>query len=421
MEEGYSRDLLRGIGGGDEQRPQRLDLETEEEVELSLGLSLGGRFGPDRSRLPRSSSVACIMAPEEVALAPPAALARTSSLPTMADADAGNKLSLPGWDAARTNGAEVEPSATLQGSGVSPGPTLKLPASGSPSPGSSNGEGKGHEGNPVNILARTSSLPAGSDDELRKRKEAQTLKRLEVKRKRIERRNSSNVSAEAVGQILEETTATANVQRIESSGDLSMRNKQTGGHVNHSNVRRHSSGLPPTYQATVVSQGSCLPGKLKRHNSAMKGTPSAEERSLSTAVPPSSEDTNRMLLAKSANSSTVIATPASSALEVRATAVGSKGEQQPVSGRLAARAKSTGDVERMMMQEMPCVCTKGLPNGMKIEGFLYKYRKAEEVRIVCVCHGSFLTPAEFVKHAGGGEVANPLRHIVVNPIPHSLS
>ena len=74
-----------------------------------------------------------------------------------------------------------------------------------------------------------------------------------------------------------------------------------------------------------------------------------------------------------------------------------------------------------MMQEMPCVCTKGLPNGRKIEGFLYKYRKAEEVRIVCVCHGSFLTPAEFVKHAGGGEVANPLRHIVVNPIPYSLS
>ncbi|KAM0822646.1 hypothetical protein ACQ4PT_071375 [Festuca glaucescens] len=448
--EGLFDDLLRGIGGGgDEQRPQqRLDLETEtEEVELSLGLSLGGRFGPDRSRLPRSSSVACI-------LAPPAALARTSSLPTMADADAGDKVSPGGLNAARANGAEVEPSATLQGnavavepsatlqgsgvevepsatqqgSAVAVGPAAKLPATGSPSTGSSDGEGKGHEGassglfpwNTADVLARTSSLPAGIEDEWRKRKEAQTLKRLEVKRKRIERRNSSNVSAEAVGQILEEMNATASADRVEISDDPSMRNKQTEGNENHSKVRRRSSGLPPTYQAMVASQGSCLPGKLKRHNSAMKGTPSAEERSLSPAVLPSSEGTKGMLPAESANS-TVMATPSSSALAVRAAALGSRGEHQPVSGRLAARARSMGDVERVMMQEMPCVCTKGLPNGRKIEGFLYKYRRAEEVRIVCVCHGSFLTPAEFVKHAGGGEVANPLRHIVVNPVAHSLS
>jgi hypothetical protein len=186
-------DLLRGIdGGGDEQepRPQRFDLETEaEEVELSLGLSLGGRFGPDRTRLPRSSSVACILAPEE---APPAALPRTSSLPTMADADAdaGGKLGTGGSSAARADGAEVEPSAavavehsaTLQVSAVEVVPTAtqqmsavevepsatqqvsavaveptatqqgsavavgKLPATGSPSTGSSDGEGKGHEG-----------------------------------------------------------------------------------------------------------------------------------------------------------------------------------------------------------------------------------------------------------------------------------
>lgn len=472
-------DLLRGIGGGgdeQEQRPQRLDLEAEaEEVELSLGLSLGGRFGPDRTRLPRSSSVACILAPEE---APPAALPRTSSLPTMADADAdadadaGGKLGTGGSNAARADGAELEPSANLQGSAVAvehsatlqvsavevvptatqqmsavevepsatqqvsavavdpsatqqgsavaAGPAAKLPATRSPSTGSSDGEGKGHEGNTADVLPRTSSLPAGIEDEWRKRKEAQTLKRLEVKRKRIERRNSSNVSAEAVGHILEEMNATASADRVESSDDPSMRNKQTEGNESHSKVRRRSSGLPPTYQATVASQGSCLPGKLKRHNSAMKGTPSAEEQSLSPAVLPSSEGTKGILPAQSANN-TVMATPSSSALAVRAAALGSRGEHQPASGRLAARARSMGDVERVMMQEMPCVCTKGLPNGRKIEGFLYKYRRAEEVRIVCVCHGSFLTPAEFVKHAGGGEVANPLRHIVVNPVAHSLS
>lgn len=68
------------------------------------------------------------------------------------------------------------------------------------------------------------------------------------------------------------------------------------------------------------------------------------------------------------------------------------------------------------MEEMPCVSTRGNgPNGKRIEGFLYKYQKGEEVRIVCVCHGSFLTPAEFVRHAGGGDVDHPLRHIVVSP------
>ncbi|MFS8029058.1 putative Ninja family, Jas TPL-binding domain-containing protein [Helianthus anomalus] len=65
---------------------------------------------------------------------------------------------------------------------------------------------------------------------------------------------------------------------------------------------------------------------------------------------------------------------------------------------------------------MPCVFTQGDgPGGRRIDGILYKYGKGEEVKIMCVCHGSFLTPAEFVKHAGGTDVDHPLKHIVVNP------
>lgn len=65
--------------------------------------------------------------------------------------------------------------------------------------------------------------------------------------------------------------------------------------------------------------------------------------------------------------------------------------------------------------DMPCVFTKGDgPDGRRVDGILYKYGKGEEVRIMCICHGSFLTPAEFVKHGGGGDVDRPLRHIVVN-------
>ncbi|XP_004499859.1 ninja-family protein AFP3-like [Cicer arietinum] len=74
-----------------------------------------------------------------------------------------------------------------------------------------------------------------------------------------------------------------------------------------------------------------------------------------------------------------------------------------------------GDVMEIL-RKMPTVTTIGDgPNGKRIEGFLYKYRSGE-VCIVCVCHGSFLTPAEFVMHAEGKEVANPMKHITVYPV-----
>lgn len=77
------------------------------------------------------------------------------------------------------------------------------------------------------------------------------------------------------------------------------------------------------------------------------------------------------------------------------------------------RGKGTGTNS---LGDMPSVFTKGDgPNGRRTEGILYKYGKGEEVRIMCVCHGSFHSPAEFVKHAGGRDVAHPLKHIVVNP------
>lgn len=71
---------------------------------------------------------------------------------------------------------------------------------------------------------------------------------------------------------------------------------------------------------------------------------------------------------------------------------------------------------RNFLLKMPGVSTKGDgPNGKKTEGFLYAYKRGGEVKIVCICHGYFLTPAEFVKHAGGGDVENPLRLITVDP------
>lgn len=67
------------------------------------------------------------------------------------------------------------------------------------------------------------------------------------------------------------------------------------------------------------------------------------------------------------------------------------------------------------LQQMPCVSTTGNgPNGKTVNGFLYRYTKAE-LGIICVCHGTSFSPAEFVKHAGGTDVSHPLRHIIVIP------
>ncbi|KAL0459931.1 UNVERIFIED_CONTAM: Ninja-family protein AFP3 [Sesamum latifolium] len=54
------------------------------------------------------------------------------------------------------------------------------------------------------------------------------------------------------------------------------------------------------------------------------------------------------------------------------------------------------------------------PKGRTVTGFLYRYTRTE-VSIMCVCHGSSFSPAEFVEHAGGVDVSNPLRHITVVP------
>ena len=70
-----------------------------------------------------------------------------------------------------------------------------------------------------------------------------------------------------------------------------------------------------------------------------------------------------------------------------------------------------------LLPQMPYVSTTGNgPNGKTVNGFLYRYTKSE-VSIVCVCHGSTFSPAEFVQHAGGTDISQPLRHITVIPSP----
>ncbi|XP_010549993.1 PREDICTED: ninja-family protein AFP4 [Tarenaya hassleriana] len=78
---------------------------------------------------------------------------------------------------------------------------------------------------------------------------------------------------------------------------------------------------------------------------------------------------------------------------------------------------------RKILEKMPMVRTREAgPDGKRVEGFLYWFGGREDVRIVCVCHGLFLSPSEFLCHGGsraGNRLLNPLRHIVVTPPPLS--
>ncbi|XP_006848485.2 uncharacterized protein LOC18438233 [Amborella trichopoda] len=74
-----------------------------------------------------------------------------------------------------------------------------------------------------------------------------------------------------------------------------------------------------------------------------------------------------------------------------------------------------GQEKKVALPHMPCVSATGDgPDGKTINGFLYRYTKGE-ISIVCVCHGSFLSPAEFVRHAGVTDVSQPLKHIIMAP------
>lgn len=206
-------------------------------------------------------------------------------------------------------------------------------------------------------LVRTCSLPVEANEENRKRKEIQSLKRLEAKRKRTEKRSGSRtpMAFNGSGDPKVEPPRTSVLRR--SSTDFDGRAMEESVLSSLSNFSAVSS-LPDTHHKPASTDS--FPPQLRSLNSLQKDGKALK--------------------------------------------------------RITGNLNKPNDIARHMMDEMPCVSVKGDgPNGRRIEGFLYKYRKGEEVRIVCVCHGSFLTPAEFVKHAGGGNVTHPLRHIVVNP------
>ncbi|KAI9121525.1 hypothetical protein K1719_008558 [Acacia pycnantha] len=295
--------------------------EDEEELELTLGLSMNGRFGVD----PRAKKIK-----------------RTSSIPEFMN---------------RNPILQEEEKA------------IGMPM-----------------GCGTSSLVRTCSLPAATEEEWRRRKELQTLRRLEARRKRSEKQRNLRAVRERNREddVVVERDASSTLSVLTGSRTTSL-----------------GSGLPPPCPPSVPKTSNGSDGISESESQPPSGTKSPDARM--------SNGTNSSLGGE--QKSMVISGTLIAEKSVDSSAVTIRNQDN----KLVSPENSTKDVMKNMFEDMPCVSTKGKgPNGKRVQGFLYRYRKGEEVRILCVCHGSFLTPAEFVKHAGGGDVDHPLKHIVVS-------
>ncbi|KAF8365170.1 hypothetical protein HHK36_032821 [Tetracentron sinense] len=355
---GYSRDHLQGYRVGNHRLTDFAAAnEDTEEMELNLGLSFGGRFGvdPREKKLVRSSSIAGLMTPVR-----------------------------------NDDGAASLPVA--------------YPA----------------------LIIRTCSLPTETDqEEWRKRKELQSLRR---KRKRSEKQRNFRACKDRAPW--ERNCEDEDIMAMNLTGKVEGCPGNTGSVVAGKQQQIFPSVEPPFQLPSWASAargavlGRGMDTRNKINGDALAGA--ASQGSISSEI---SEFESRSV--QESSSCTDARSPAS----VRS--LPDLTEQKPLITRGITKTKNSGKFGGVEMEnsskkhkvvdkrvkgegrnvvvEMPSVSTRGDgPNGRRIKGFLYNYRKGEEVCIVCVCHGSVLSPVDFVKHAGGGDVAHPLRHILVS-------
>ncbi|KAA8532894.1 hypothetical protein F0562_032989 [Nyssa sinensis] len=277
--------------------------EVSDEIELNLGLSLGGRFGVDKSdkkKIMRSSSIA-------------------GSLPIVVDDDA-----------------------------LAP----RLPVS-------------------YQTLVRTSSLPTETE-EWRKRKELQTLRRMEAKRRRCEKQKNLKSDKDGGGGC---SSRSFEFERHEIEREQCM-----------AAANRFDLSVAPTIglpiwaaaaRQAILSGGIDAAGSIESQGGSSSGMTELESKTLQ------------------GSSSCGEASPASiQSLQEQSSqeAVGSSGTRtgendRRISGaqmgspsKRAEVAKNRGkEVGVNAVEDMPCVFTKGDgPNGRRIKGILYKYGKGEE-------------------------------------------
>ncbi|KAL1803238.1 hypothetical protein ACET3Z_031885 [Daucus carota] len=337
------RDFLQRFSGVSSESEKKID-SSSDAIELNLGLSLGGRFGVDRStsssnsnRLVRSSSVAGV-------------------IPLVRD----------------------EPEV------LTPPATAPAPYSG---------------------LVRTSSLPVETEEQWRKRKEMQSLRRMEAKRRRSEKQRGRGGEEDRRGgqrQLYVEA-----MSKVGSSAAPQF-------------------GLPSW---AVAAKQTILGGGIEGVIARGRGNSGGSGQELARGGSSSVSDMESSKAPQGASSCGDISPASIQSARRSQDSEGSLGKKEGENAgrppraelenpnkRMNAASSGTKDSGMNSLEDMPCVFTKGDgPNGRRIEGILYKYGNGEEVRIMCVCHGDFYSPAGFVKHAGGTDIAHPLKHIVVNP------
>ncbi|KAL6553059.1 hypothetical protein OROGR_006901 [Orobanche gracilis] len=292
------RDFMKRSDIPNKSQQQRGEEDEDGEIELGLGLSTNGRFGVDPTRnkkLRRSSSIANLVL------------------------------------AAGGGGAEIGTAGRARASGC---------------------------GSHETLLSRTQSLPVGTEEEWRRRKEMQSVRRTEARKNRIEKLKNLRVLKDSKGRLSKGV-----------DGDIN------GHRIGNGVLLRFGNG------DLIVSSSQPSVGPLRSGSSGSSD--------LIQGIKPNAE--------------------------VSPSSLEKSNEQEPADRALD---KDAGKLLKNGMFDMPYVTTKETaPNGRKIEGFLYRYKKGGDVRIVCVCHGMFLTPKEFVEHAGFGDVEHPLKRIVVSPFP----
>lgn len=208
-----SRDFLRRFVGDSCGEEVEMTERDADEIELSLGLSLGGCFGvdPKGKKLVRSSSIASFLT-----------LPREPEFPAV----------------------------------------------------------------PIAALARTSSLPTETEEELRKRKEMQSLKRLEAKRKRLERRNSIRSGTAKPGEKPDDGGGNGKgfpEEMVANGHFMGGRNCvappglptwAAGPKRTASASADVTSDFPPVSQGSIGSQGSCITSVSDSDGLANQGTAS---------------------------------------------------------------------------------------------------------------------------------------------------
>lgn len=186
MVNGFPRDLLRRIRPAFHKRAREEESSNngegvEEGLDLSLGLSLNGKFGVEPKRAKTSE------------------LTRVSSV----------SLFMPGCG----GGGGVESQARVFPDATSP------------------------------PLTRAGSLPSEAQEELRKRKELQSLRRLEAKKRRMEKLRFSRCGRDKIDS--KENSSEENGSNVDSIG-------QDSG----CNYAHYNSNWMPSSQGSIGSQGS---------------------------------------------------------------------------------------------------------------------------------------------------------------------